>query len=146
MKGAEMLGKKFFHELVKFDKKIIVIYLAGPISPGGVKEEEYWENIRNMVYIEHTLPLELEFSGYKIKVINPATDVLAFICFGTWLVSYNGAYEMTEERLKQRNRISIELADMIYALSGWEESEGAKEEIEYARQLGKIIIYEEEEE
>ena len=133
-----MLGKKFFHELVKFDKKIIVIYLAGPISPGGVKEEEYWENIREMVFLEHTLPDSFEWhTGRKIKVINPATDVLAFMCYGF----LSG---ITEEKLKQRNIISIELADIVYALKGWEKSEGARKEIEYARVLGKIIVYEEE--
>jgi hypothetical protein len=119
------------------EKDLVVIYLAGPISPGGINEEEYWENIREMVFTEHILPDILAWTRKKIKVINPATDVLVFMCHGP----LNG---ITEEKLKQRNFISIELADVVYVLKGWEKSEGAKIEIEYAKRLGKKIVYEEE--
>jgi hypothetical protein len=129
---------KLSKALKEVNKDLVVIYLAGPISPGGIKEEEYWVNIREMVFLEHTLPIDFEWTGQKIKVINPATDVLVFMCYGF----LNG---ITEEKLKQRNFISIELADIVCALKGWKKSEGARKEIEYAKELGKIIAYEEEE-
>lgn len=44
------------------------------------------------------------------------------------------------------DEVLIQICDAIYMLSNWQDSPGACHELEYARSLGKPVIYQEGEE
>jgi len=107
-----------------------IIYLAGPISPRGkhFSEEDYIHNLSLMINIKFLL--YALFDEYKIYVICPADDFLGYFMNGL----------ITEKHLKKIDRNAIEACDLIIAISGWQESVGAKGEVEFARKLGKPVI------
>ena len=45
-----------------------------------------------------------------------------------------------EERMKVRYRL-VDIADIIFMVSGWQKSKGANAELSYAKSLGKKVMY-----
>lgn len=91
------------------------IYLSGKIS--GRKKEVYQKQFSDMAG-------RLRRLGYE--VVNPAIHDFDLEYFEYLLL----------------DKVLIEFCDAIYMLKGWEDSFGAKFELEYAKKLGKEVIYE----
>jgi len=109
-----------------FSKKPAIIFLAGPISPRGISEDDYWKNIRRMIRFKN----EIEES-YNAVVMCPADDVLGYLVCSELA---------SEASFKIRNMHKITACDIVVALPGWWLSQGARDEILWGRQLGKKII------
>lgn len=103
-----------------------VVYIAGPMRHHkcfNFPQFFYWQ-------------VKFEKSGYK--VINPAElDCERWIEDG-WIFTD----DKYEEVLGEDCRLIREEADILFVLTGWEESEGANKEIEEAKKKGITIAYE----
>lgn len=89
------------------------IYVAGPLNAMAV---DYLKNVSNMM----TEAEHLRRLGFSIYV--PAIDLLMGIKFG--YTGYNDYFDNSQPWLKA--------ADAVYLCKGWENSKGAKKEIELA--------------
>lgn len=103
-------------ELYKQNRKTVV-YIAGPIT----KEQDYKAKFDKAEKI-------LKQKGYS--VFNPSVFPLG----------------MEYESYIRICKVIIAEVDVIYMLTGWRKSEGAKIEHNHARQLGKEIKYQNTEE
>lgn len=100
------------------DKKIKV-YVSGKIT--GLPKIEYLQLFRKAAE-------RLFEEGYS--VINPAV-IQALLPEDT-----------TYEQYMQMSLLELSFCDAIYMLRNWQDSNGAKKELEYARRHGYRIMYE----
>lgn len=96
-------------------REIMRIYISGPIT-------------NNPHYIEDFYEKEEELEQRGIDVINPVRVDDAF-------------RSLKYEEYIQLDLLLLEMCDAIYMLTGWQNSQGASLEREYARIMGKEIIY-----
>jgi len=111
------------------------IYIAGPLSPRGIRSRngavengaiEYALNVRDMVRVATEL-IKLGHAPYC-----PGTDFLYFI----------GALdgnEPTEVEIKAQSLEWLEVSDAILMIGDWTKSAGAMIEFEFARLRGMKI-------
>ena len=102
------------------------IYIAGPMRGKPVMNFEeffYWARV-------------LRHSGYK--VINPAAEDCKRWMSSGWVFTPDQWRDILEyDKMLIRTK-----ADALFALKGWEDSDGALEEIELAEELGLTVVYE----
>lgn len=97
-------------------------YISGPIT--GTEN-----------YIERFAEAEKKLSKEFFSVINPA--------------KVNAQLPENDTTYKEYMKMSLtmlEMCDYIYLIDGWENSKGACLEYQYAKTLGKEIIFQEKEE
>ena len=99
------------------------VYISGQIS--GLEKDDYMERFAKA-------EKELTERGYS--VINPAK------------VNAQLPDDTTYEEYMKMSLTMLEMCDYIYMLNGWQNSSGACLEYQYAKTLGKNIIFEEMEE
>lgn len=97
-----------------FDKTKAVVYIVGKISG----DENFYSKFKKAKeFLEHT--------GYtKIIVPTCVPDNLPYTCYAPISIAF------------------VQACDVVYALSDWKESKGAKAEVSYALMTGKIVIEE----
>lgn len=99
-----------------FDKSKVVVYVVGRIS-GDPNFKTKFEYVYQF----------LKHHGYE-KVIVPTC------------VADNLPYE----RYAPISLGFVQACDVVYALSDWKDSTGAKAEVAYAKMAGKIVLFEED--
>lgn len=112
-------------------KKIKRVYIAGPLTPRGIKSAnpavEYLLNIRDMARVA----VELILKGYA--PFCPALDGMLF------LVQRDGE-RITEPQIKRFSKDWLEACEAILLIDGWQKSEGTLKEIEFAKERGIPIF------
>lgn len=104
------------------------IYIAGKMRG------EHCFNFKNFFFWQ----VMLENGGYK--VLNPAEhDCMKWINEG-WIFDES----QYEEVLAYDFELIENQADALFVLEGWLDSEGAKREIEHAKECGKPVYYQED--
>ena len=100
------------------------VYITGPMTG--------YSNYNFDAFYE--AEIDLTYLGYE--VINPAT-------ISKNLAKYTGRKlsEISKEEYLRHDKNAIDKCDALYLLKGWENSEGAREEVEYAKSRGKLIMY-----
>lgn len=85
-------------------------------------------------YMDRFAQAEKELTERGYSVINPAK------------VNAQLPDDTTYEEYMKMSLAMLEMCDYIYMMNGWRNSKGAWWECQYAKTLGKIIIFEEMEE
>lgn len=110
------------------------IYIAGPITPRGMRPEtdnfaiEYLHNIRELIH----LATECIKRGHS--PFCTGLDYQYFLSPAPWLD------DITEQEIKAISLDWLDVSDAMLLAPGWTNSKGALAEFEYARSK-KIAIY-----
>lgn len=106
-------------------KKIKRVYVAGPLTPHGIKSAnpaiEYLINISDMV----DFSLEVMEAGYT--PFCPALDFLYFL---------KTKKRITEAMIKKTSKDWLDVSDVMVLLPDWGKSTGTIAEIKRAKELG----------
>lgn len=97
-----------------FDKTKAVVYIVGSISRDPLYKEKFQK-----------AESYLRVLGYT-KIINPTcvSDNLPYESYAPISIAF------------------VQASDVVYALSGWEDSVGARAEVSYAKMARKVVVYE----
>ena len=113
-------------------KKIETLYIAGSLTPRGVKSNnpaiEYLYNIRDMI----KCGLEVFQAGFDPFI--PALDFQMFLQLGD-------GERITEPQIKRYSKTWLKRCDAIFLMPGWRKSTGTLAEMELAKEL-HIPIFE----
>jgi hypothetical protein len=107
-------------------KLMLKIYISGKMS--GCLNFNYYQFFKKEKEIKKIL---------KCEIVNPAYIGLEYAEKKNKNLEDIPKKEFLENDLKY-----IETCDIIYMMTGWENSEGAKEELEHAKKYGLVIMYE----
>ena len=114
------------------NKKIEYVYIAGPITPKGVKSTnpaiEYDLNIRDLGRVG----IDLLMAGFA--PFNPALDFLYFILL-------RDGERITEPMIKRFSKDWLRRCDAILMTAGWQKSPGSLAEKALAEELGLPVFY-----
>jgi len=109
------------------NSKIRRVYLAGPLTPRGIKSTnaavEYLLNVRDMA----KAAVDLILRGYA--PFCPALDGLLFLVQGE-------GQRITEPQIKRFSKDWLEACDAMLLIEGWQTSLGTAKEIEFAMAKG----------
>lgn len=97
-----------------FDKTKAVVYIVGGISKDPLYKEKFQKAESYLRVLGYT----------KIIVPTCVPDNLPYTCYAPISIAF------------------VQACDVVYALSDWKESKGAKAEVSYALMAGKIVIEE----
>jgi len=114
------------------NKKIEYVYIAGPITPKGVKSTnpaiEYDLNLRDLGRVG----IDLLMAGFA--PFNPGLDFMYFILL-------RDGERITEPMIKRFSKDWLRKCDAILMTSGWSKSPGSVAEKALAEELGLPVFY-----
>jgi hypothetical protein len=126
------MKNKRLRRMVMSTKKIEMVYVAGPLTPKGIKSAnpaiEYLLNARDLIRYS----IEVLLAGFTPYC--PGAD------FSFFLLLREGE-RITEPMIKRLSKDFLRRCDAILMTEGWQKSPGSVVEKELAEELGFPVFY-----